>query len=129
MAQGTFDGLKLNTGHIDAKRKVPDMVKLQVEDRCSRRSARIHVRNPVLGLPAAKAIIALPEEQRRPLGILLRQLAAEADGRAEDAWRSRKGIMAAYWRGVSTYAKHLARAIDPRRRRSSPEPNLPPTPS
>lgn len=78
------------------------------------RSTRREVRNPVLALPSAKAILALPEDQRRPLGILLRELAADADERASEAWRKRKGIMAAYWRAVSTYAKHLARSIDPR---------------
>ena len=77
------------------------------------RSARREIRNPVLALPASRAILALPAEQRRPLGLLLRQLAAEADIKAEEAWRTRKGIMAAYWRAVCTYAKHLARAIDP----------------
>lgn len=77
------------------------------------RSAKREVRNPVLALPAAKAILELPAEQRRPLGLLLRQLAVDADNRAESAWTTRKGIMAAYWRAVSTYAKHLAHAIDP----------------
>lgn len=77
------------------------------------RSAEIEVRNPVLRLASARAIRALPVEQRRPLGILLRELSKEADAAAETAWRKRKGIMAAYWRAVATYAKHLARAIDP----------------
>jgi hypothetical protein len=77
------------------------------------RSAEIDVRNPVLRLRSAKSIMALPIEQRRPLGILLRELSLEADTQAEAAWRKRKGIMAAYWRAVATYAKHLARAIDP----------------
>lgn len=78
------------------------------------RSAKREVRNPVLALPATQRILDLPPEQRRPLGLLLRQLAAEADDKAEHAWRTRKGIMAAYWRAVATYAKHLAHAIDPR---------------
>ncbi|WP_372394023.1 hypothetical protein ABMY26_00910 (plasmid) [Azospirillum sp. HJ39] len=78
------------------------------------RSAELEVRNPVLRLPAARAIQALPLEQRRPLGILLRELSTQADVQAEDAWRARKGIMAAYWRAVATYAKHLARVIEPR---------------
>lgn len=91
------------------------------------RSAKHDVRNPVLGLPAARAILDLPPEQRRPLGLLLRQLAAEADGKAEEAWRTRKGIMAAYWRAVATYAKHLARAIDPAHaRRARPPISHPP---
>ena len=77
------------------------------------RSAEAEIRNPITALPAARAILALPIEQRRPIGILLRQLAAEADAKAEDAWQHRKGIMAAYWRAVCTYAKHIARAVDP----------------
>lgn len=79
------------------------------------RSAKREVRNPILALPAARDIQALPAEQRRPLGILLRELAKQADDQAHDAWAKRKGIMAAYWRAVSTYAKHLAHVIDPRR--------------
>lgn len=78
------------------------------------RSARREVRNPVLALPSAHAIMALPVDQRRPLGTLLRELAKEADHQADKTWRKRKGIQAAYWRAVSTYAKHLARVIDKR---------------
>lgn len=84
------------------------------------RSARREVRNPILSLPSAKAILDLPPEQRRPLGLLLRELARDADERAEGAWCTRKGIMAAYWRAVSTYAKHLARAVDPADARRGP---------
>jgi hypothetical protein len=78
------------------------------------RSARREVRNPVLALPAARAIQALPLEQRRPLGILLRELAVQAEHQADEAWRRRKGIMAAYWRAAAIYAKHIARVIDPK---------------
>ncbi|MGN8119956.1 hypothetical protein [Labrys sp. 22185] len=81
-----------------------------------RRSARREVRNPILALPSAKAIQALTEEQRQPLGWLLRDLAADADSRANLAWKKRKGFVAAYWRAVATYAKHLARTIAPARR-------------
>lgn len=81
------------------------------------RSALAEVRNPILNLPAAQAILALPQEQRRPLGQLLRELSAQADAMAEHSWRRRKGIMAAYWRACSIYAKHIAHAIDPRGRR------------
>jgi len=78
------------------------------------RSARREVRNPVMALPAARAILALPEEQRRPIAALFGDLAKQADAQAETAWRKRKGIMAAYWRAVSTYAKHVDRVIAPR---------------
>jgi hypothetical protein len=77
------------------------------------RSAKREVRNPVLLLPAAKNILELPIEARRPLGILLRQLADQANEQAQTSWKANKGIMAAYWKAVSVYAKHLARVIDP----------------
>ena len=77
------------------------------------RGAKREVRNPILSLPAARDILALPVDSRRPLGILLRQLADQANDQAQSSWRSNKGIMAAYWKAVSVYAKHLARVIDP----------------
>lgn len=77
------------------------------------RSARREVRNPILLLPAAREILDLPIESRRPLGILLRQLADQASIQAQISWRRNKGIMAAYWKAVSVYAKHLARVVDP----------------
>lgn len=79
------------------------------------RSAWRETRNPVLALPSARRIRELPPELRHPLGDLLRELATDADSRAHEAWRKRKGVMAVYWRAVSTYAKHVARAVDPRR--------------
>jgi hypothetical protein len=75
------------------------------------RSAAAEVRNPLLGLPAVASIRALPLECRAPLAELLRQVAEEADRKAEAAWAKRKGPMAAYWRATCTYAKHTARAI------------------
>lgn len=83
------------------------------------RGARRDVRNPVLALPSAKKILDLPPEVRRPLGILLRELATDAADQAQRAWKSNKGIMAAYWKAVSVYAKHLARVIDPIHARKS----------
>jgi hypothetical protein len=77
------------------------------------RGARREVRNPVLRLPSARSILALPIETRRPLGLLLREIAAQAADEAQRSWKSNKGIMAAYWKAVSVYAKHLARVIDP----------------
>lgn len=67
--------------------------------------------NPLLRLPAGKALLELPAEQRMPLEDLLRQLRAQADAEAENAWRRRKGPMAAYWRAVATYARHTAHAL------------------
>ena len=84
------------------------------DDAAIRRSARRGVRNPVLLLPAATRLCSLPAGQRHLLGDLLREIAANADAKAERAWKKRKGSMAAYWRATCTYAKHIARAVDPR---------------
>jgi hypothetical protein len=70
--------------------------------------------NPLLNLPAGRALLALPAEQREPLEALLRQLRAQADAEAEKAWSKRKGPMAAYWRAVATYARHTAHALSRR---------------
>ena len=67
-------------------------------------------RNPVLDLPAARRLEELPPEARAALRDVLLELADQANANAEEAWRRRKGPMAAYWRAVSTYAKHIARA-------------------
>jgi hypothetical protein len=67
--------------------------------------------NPLLKLPAGRALLALPREQREPLEAVLRELRAQADVEAENAWRRRKGPMAAYWRAVATYARHTAHAL------------------
>lgn len=67
--------------------------------------------NPLLKLPAGRALLALPAEQRAPLEAVLRELRAQADDEAEKSWKKRKGPMAAYWRAVSTYARHAAHAL------------------
>lgn len=67
--------------------------------------------NPLLKLPAMRQVMALPAEQRGPLEALMRELRADADRQAEESWRKRKGPMAAYWRAVSTYARHIAHAL------------------
>lgn len=67
--------------------------------------------NPLLRLPAGKALMALPAEQRAPLEALLRELRDQANTEAERSWAKRKGPMAAYWRAVSTYARHIAHAL------------------
>lgn len=81
------------------------------------RSDRPEVRNPVLGLPAAGALLRLPPEVRAILARLHYELAADARARAELSWRRNKAPMAAYWRAVATYARHIARAIQPSSRR------------
>lgn len=67
--------------------------------------------NPLLKLPAAQRLLALPPEQRSAIESLFRDLRADADKLAEQSWKKRKGPMAAYWRAVATYARHCAHAL------------------
>lgn len=67
--------------------------------------------NPLFKLPAGKSLLALPPEQRAPIESLMRQLRDQANTEAEKSWKKRKGPMAAYWRAVSTYARHIAHAM------------------
>lgn len=67
--------------------------------------------NPLLKLPAGKALMNLPAEDRARIESVCRELRDQANAEAESAWRRRKGPMAAYWRAVSTYSRHLAHAL------------------
>ncbi len=67
--------------------------------------------NPLLRLPAGQALLQLPQEDRARIEAVMRALRAQADAEAENAWRRRKGPMAAYWRAVATYARHTAHAL------------------
>jgi len=67
--------------------------------------------NPLLNLPAGRKLLELPPEQRAPIEAVLRELRDQANTEAENSWKKRKGPMAAYWRAVSTYARHLAHAL------------------
>lgn len=73
------------------------------------RSNRPDVRNPLLALPAAKAIAALPDDARHALRKLLTDIRSDARARAEKCWRQHKAPMAAYWKAVAVYAGHTAR--------------------
>lgn len=75
------------------------------------RSARMEVRNPILGLPSMAAMEALPPEAREALRGVLLDISRDAAGRAEKSWRQNKGPMAAYWKAVSVYAKHIRNAL------------------
>jgi hypothetical protein len=75
------------------------------------RSLRPHVRNPVLGLPAIEGVRALPADARAALRAVLLDIRTDAQARAQVSWRKHKAPMAAYWKVVSVYAGHLARAI------------------
>ena len=68
--------------------------------------------NPLLKLPAAKAILALGATQRSVLRMLLMDLRKHANDEADRCWRSRKGGLAAYWRTVATYTRHVAHALN-----------------
>lgn len=77
------------------------------------RSSRREVRNPVLALPAARRLQALPPDVREHLAQLLAELAEDAHRRAAEAWRKHKAPMAAYWKACAVYAGHLRRVIRP----------------
>jgi hypothetical protein len=67
--------------------------------------------NPLFDLPSAKALLECPLEERLALAAIFRDLRAQANVEAEKSWAKRKGPMAAYWRAVSTYARHTAHAL------------------
>lgn len=75
------------------------------------RSTRSEVRNPVVGLPGFKMLTALPYDARQALKMLLRDIAKDAAARAQKSWTTHKAPMALYWKAVSVYAGHIARAI------------------
>lgn len=76
------------------------------------RANRPDVRNPVLGLPAAKRLLRLPREHRQALRFVLLDLQKDASIRAEKSWRTHKAPMAAYWKACSVYAGHIARVLN-----------------
>jgi histone deacetylase complex regulatory component SIN3 len=78
------------------------------------RSQRREVRNPILNLPAAQELAMLLREHpdlSETFQRLLLQLSVQADQQAEHSWGSRKPPLAAYWRSLAVYARHIVRAI------------------
>jgi hypothetical protein len=75
----------------------------------SRPSALVH--NPVLGLPSAQRLLGLDAESRAALSDVLRDLCAEAAEKAQESWNTGKAPMAAYWKAVSVYSRHIGRAV------------------
>lgn len=73
------------------------------------RSNRPDVRNPLLALPSAEAIRALPDAARAALRAVLMDIRRDAQARAEQCWKKHKAPMAAYWKAVAVYAGHTAR--------------------
>ena len=76
-----------------------------------KRSSHPHVRNPVLGLPASEELEQLPPEARAALRRVLLNISSDARERAEASWRKHKAPMAAYWKAVAVYSRHIAQAL------------------
>jgi hypothetical protein len=72
------------------------------------RSNRADVRNPLVGLPSAAAMTALPIEARAAMRALLKDISADCRTRANECWRKHKAPMAAYWKANAVYARHMA---------------------
>lgn len=77
------------------------------------RSDRREVRNPILALPAARRLMDLDPATRAVVADLLKDLGVDAAARAEASWRKSKGPMAAYWKAVAVYARHIRLALRP----------------
>jgi hypothetical protein len=75
------------------------------------RSARATVRNPLLALPAAAQLQALPPEARQALRAVLKELAADCRARGDKCWATHKAPMAAYWKACAVYANHTSRIL------------------
>ena len=73
------------------------------------RSAKPEVRNPLLRLPSAKEIQALPPEARAALRNLAMDACKAWRALGDECWRKNKPPLAAYWRAWSVNARHLAR--------------------
>ena len=75
------------------------------------RSNSLAVRNPLVGLPGAAALAALPPDTKAALYTLLRSISADARARADKCWRTHKAPMACYWKAVAVYAYHASRLV------------------
>lgn len=67
--------------------------------------------NPLMALPAAKKLLLLSAKERAAVAEVFSDLRHEANDLAEASWRRKKGPMAAYYRAVSTYARHVAHVL------------------
>lgn len=75
------------------------------------RSNSLVVRNPILGLPCAGALQALPADAKSALVDVLMEISATAGDNAQKSWKKHKAPMACYWKAVAVYSKHIARAL------------------
>lgn len=73
------------------------------------RHARADVRNPLLKLPSAADVAALPPEAKAALRALALDAAKAWRELANECWRRHKAPMAAYWKAWAVNARHLAR--------------------
>jgi hypothetical protein len=58
-----------------------------------------------------EALQALSPDARSAMRRVLLDVATDARRRSNECWRRNKAPMAAYWRSVSVYARHTARAL------------------
>ncbi|QAY80497.1 hypothetical protein ETR14_27265 (plasmid) [Sphingosinicella sp. BN140058] len=76
------------------------------------RSARLEVRNPVLGMPAVRtAIEQLTDREAAAVRAILLAIQADARERADKSWSKKKPPLAAYWAAVGVYCGHISRAL------------------
>lgn len=75
------------------------------------RSNLAEVRNPVLGLPSAGRLAELSPLNRAALRGVMLDIRKDAAERAAECWRRHKAPMACYWKAVSVYSGHIARAL------------------
>ena len=104
----------LVAGHPGPKRAtrgVSPALTLVVPARDAARNARREALNPILGMPTAKLIQALPPESLAALRALLLDLREDLRLRAAQSWRKSKSPMAAYHKEVAIIVQHLARFL------------------
>jgi hypothetical protein len=75
------------------------------------RSLTPEVRNPILALPAARLLQALPPESRAAMRAVLIELRDDCRRKADECWRKHKAPMACYWKACGVYANHLSRVL------------------
>lgn len=76
------------------------------------RSNTLAVRNPLMKLPEARALIEFldaNQELRERFRDLLKSLRVQCHSEAHRSWRKNKGPMAAYWMAARAYVGHCAR--------------------
>ena len=75
------------------------------------RSMLPEVRNPLLELDEAKAVLAMGPEVCLALARLCWAIAKQGRAKSQKCWRQNKGPMALYWKVVGVYAYHLCRVL------------------